>query len=68
MQLIENAKSAHKLLSVQIPAVGLAVLGAWSALPPDIQESFPHGMAKYIGIAVMVCSIIGRLVKQGDPA
>lgn len=67
MKLIDEWKKAHTLLSIQIPAAGLALTGAWSALPDDMKTFLPPGMGKYLAIGTIVLTMVGRLIKQDKP-
>lgn len=66
MKLIPNARSAWRMLSVQV--AGLAVI--FGALPVDQQSAIlsllgigPERIPAVLGLAV----IVARLVKQSDP-
>lgn len=64
MQLIEEAKQAWRMLSMQAMAAGLALQGAWQAAPDDLKASVPHTWVSYATMALLVLGMLGRLVKQ----
>lgn len=61
MKLIENWKSAWRMLSVQSAAL-LAVLAAAYEYLPALQTYLPEGWTKYAALLV----IAARLVKQPE--
>lgn len=63
-QLVENAGSAWRWLSVQAMALAGAVQGAWLAIPEDMKTSIPAEYVQYATIALLVLGLVGRLVKQ----
>lgn len=64
MKLVDDWKKAWKWLSVQLPALNLAFLGTWALLPEKFQEALPMPWVIGIAVALIVCGIAGRLVKQ----
>uniref|UniRef100_A0AAU6VZQ2 Holin n=1 Tax=Pseudomonas phage Arace01 TaxID=3138526 RepID=A0AAU6VZQ2_9VIRU len=69
VRLIDNWKSAWKLASVQLSALGLVLTwlvdflnSIWYSLPPNIVEKIPH--ASHISMVMFVVVMIVRLVKQ----
>lgn len=66
MQLIDEAKHAWKMLSMQAMGAALALQGAWSQAPDDLKASIPHQWVTYATVALLVLGMLGRLVKQGD--
>lgn len=64
MRLIEEAKHAWKLFSMQAMGLGLALQGAWQAAPDDMKGTIPHAWVSYATMALLVLGMVGRLVKQ----
>jgi len=67
MKLIENWKGAFRWFSVQFPALNLAFLGTWSALPSKFQDALPMPVVMGIAAVLIVLGVIGRLVDQTPP-
>lgn len=64
MKLIDEWKKAHTFLSIQIPAVGIALIGAWAAVPDDLKTFLPAGMGKYLALGALALTMAGRLISQ----
>ena len=64
LELVDDAKGAWRWFSVQIPAINLAFLGTWSALPEKFQDALPLPWVLGIAVALILLGIAGRLVKQ----
>lgn len=62
--LVENASSAWKWFSMNIPAVNVAFLSTWVTLPEKFQNALPVPVVLGIAIALIVAGMVGRLVKQ----
>ena len=65
MKLIDNWRSCLKWFSVQFPAINLAFLGTWSALPSKFQDALPMSWVIGIAAVLIVLGVIGRLIDQG---
>lgn len=63
MKLVENARQAWKWLSVQIAALGLAIEGAAAAIP-SIKQYLSDTTLHWVGAAILVSIIGGRLIAQ----
>ncbi len=63
-RLIDDLRTAWKYWSVQISVVGVALSGAWAALPPDTRMAIPG--AQWIGLILFAAVALSRLIKQGD--
>ena len=63
-RLIDNARSAWRMLSVQAMTLATAVQSAWLAVPPELQARLSPELVHGITIALLIAGIIGRLVKQ----
>ena len=72
MKLIDNARNAWRMFSVQAMTVAGAIQGAWLAIPASLQDQIPGDIVKGVTIALLVLGVLGRLVKQdkvsGDAA
>lgn len=66
MKLVENWKRAHRMISVQLSVINGAVLAAWQALPADWRAVLPQSLLVKVAIALLVLSIIARLIDQGS--
>lgn len=75
MKLIPEWRQCHKFWSIRLQAAGVAILTfvqgfpdafihIWAALPSDVTAAFPAGTVKWIGVAVLVCGILARLIRQ----
>ncbi len=64
MNLIENWKKAHKMISVQAMALALAIQATWTSLPPDLLASLPPHLGHYVTVALLALGIVGRIVVQ----
>lgn len=64
MQLIPNWRSALRMFSVQAQAVNLAGIGAWLALPREMQAAVPESVVFGLAMLLMALGIVGRLVAQ----
>ena len=62
--LVENASSAWKWLSVQAMALTGVVQATWLAMPEDMKASIPANWVQYLTLALLVLGIVGRMVKQ----
>lgn len=62
--LVDDWRQALKWLSVQFPALNLAFLGTWSALPAKFQDALPLTWVIGIAAALIVFGVIGRLLDQ----
>jgi hypothetical protein len=64
MTLIENWRSAWRMLSVQAMTIAGALQGAWLYLPDDMRSSVDPKLMHVITIALLVLGVVGRMVKQ----
>ncbi len=64
MTLIENWRSAWRMLSVQAMTIAGALQGAWLYLPDDMRSSVDPKLMHGITIALLVLGVVGRMVKQ----
>jgi len=64
MKLIDNARNAWRMFSVQAMALAGAIQAAWIAIPPDLQQQVPDNIVKGVTLALLVLGVAGRLVKQ----
>jgi hypothetical protein len=64
MKLVPDWKKALTWFSVQVPALNVAFLATWSALPEKFQDSLPMPWVIGIAVALIVLGVLGRLVKQ----
>jgi protein-S-isoprenylcysteine O-methyltransferase Ste14 len=67
MRLVDDWRKALKWFSVQIPAVNVAFLATWAALPPKFQDALPVPWVIGIAVVLLVLGIVGRLIKQETP-
>jgi hypothetical protein len=64
LQLVDNARSAWKWLSVQAMVIAGAIQGAWMFVPDDMKASIPANYVQWLTLALLALGIGGRLVKQ----
>lgn len=65
MRLVEEWRQAWRWFSVQAMTLSVLVQAAWEALPADLKQYLPHGLGMALSLGLLVCGIIGRLVRQG---
>ena len=61
MKLIEEWKSAHKLLTVQLAALLAAITTAWEYIP-EVKDYLDPAWVKWFAVAM----IVARVIKQGE--
>ena len=66
VSLIDEWKHAWKLFSVQANAIGLAIVGAYTALPEEFKSTIPVKYVAYITGVTFAAGLVGRLVKQAS--
>lgn len=75
MQLIPNWKDAWRMSSVNLPAIGLAlltiieaapdaILTAYIALPADVRALIDPEHVRYAGYALIAIGAVSRIVRQ----
>lgn len=64
MKLVDDWKEARKWLSIKLPALNITFLATWAALPEKFQNAIPTPWVIGIAAALIVCGMVGRLVKQ----
>ena len=64
VKLISNASEAWKFLSMQFPALNLAFILTWAALPKPLQDAVPVPVLLSIAVVLIVLGMLGRLYKQ----
>lgn len=62
--LVPQWRQAWRWYSVNCPALAVALLGAWAALPEKLQDSFSPLQLKAFAITMIVLGIGGRLIDQ----
>lgn len=67
MKLVDDVKGAWRWFSVQIPAINLALLGTWGAMPERFQDAIPQGVMLSTAAGLVALGLAGRLVKQDTP-
>ena len=65
---IEGWRRAWRWFSVQIPALNLAMLSTWAALPARFQDALPLPWVVVIAAVLIVAGVVGRLVDQTPKA
>jgi hypothetical protein len=70
MRLIDDVRRAWRLLSVQIPSIGLTACAVWLSMPEaqraDVLAVLGISPA-WLALATFAASIVGRVVKQESP-
>lgn len=64
MQLIDNWKSAPRMLVVQTLAIIAAVQTIWVSLPPELLAKLPANLVHYVTTGLAVIGIVVRVLKQ----
>lgn len=73
--IIDNWKTYYKRWSVRLSVLGTAlttyilsspeiVIQSWNLLPSEIRSAFGVDVLKYVGVALMVLSLVAGLIKQ----
>lgn len=65
VRLVKNWRKALGWFSINIPAVNMALLGSWLALPSKLQDAIPIPLLIFVAIVLLVLGMIGRLIDQG---
>lgn len=63
-QLIDDARGAWKLLSVNAMAIGTVLEGAWISVPDDLKAFVPQWLPHVLAMSIFVLGIAGRMIKQ----
>lgn len=64
MKLIDEAKHAWRMFSVQAMTAAGAIQGAWVVLSPEQKAAIGNTTLAGITLGLLVLGIVGRLVKQ----
>lgn len=64
MKLIDEAKKAWRMFSVQAMVLAGAIQTAWLALPADLTSQVPDKIRSGVTLSLLAFGVIGRLVKQ----
>ncbi|MCZ0823697.1 DUF7940 domain-containing protein [Dickeya solani] len=64
MKMIDDWKSCWRWFSVHALALAGVIPAVWAELPDDMKASIPAGVMGLVTLAVALCGIVGRLVKQ----
>lgn len=66
MRIIDEWREAYKFFSVQANGIGMAIIGAYAALPDKFQDVFPSKVVMGAAAICFALGIWGRLVKQSE--
>lgn len=64
MNLIQNWRSAWRMVSVQSMAASVLLQSAWTTNQEQIAAVLPAAWVPRITVGLLVIGIVGRLVKQ----
>ena len=64
MKIIPNWRDALRMYSIQAQALNFAIIGAWQALPDDLQDALPGSVVLGVAMGLLVLGIVGRLIQQ----
>lgn len=64
MKLIDNARKAWRMFSVQAMFLAGVLQATWLSLPPDLLAQVPDSIRSGVTLALLGLGIAGRLVKQ----
>ena len=65
-RLVPNWRQAVRWFSVRAMTLGIALQGAYMALPPEMLATLPPHVGQWVTMAVLVCGIVGRVIAQPD--
>lgn len=68
MKIIADWKQAWRWYSVNCPAIALALLGCWAALPEAMQQAFTPAELKAAAMLLIALGIGGRFIDQKKAA
>jgi len=63
-KLIAQWRRAHRLWSVRLSALGMALSGAWTAMPPDLRAHIPA--PEWVGLALFALIAASRIIAQAE--
>ncbi len=63
-RLVHDWKRAHRWFSVQVPALSVAILLTWQAVPDDLRAAAPSWLQVSVLVILILAGIAGRLVEQ----
>lgn len=77
MKLVDDWRRAWRWWSVQLGAIGNALLivllsmpdlarEAWVELPPELRAMLPERVAYWVPVALLLASMIARVIQQGE--
>jgi hypothetical protein len=64
--LITEWRSAYKFWSVRLSALGLAIMGAWPMIPPELRAMLPY--QQHIAMIMFGLIILSRITAQAPKA
>ena len=75
MKLIDNARQYPRFWSVRLGVLAAAFVtlaevapqvlhSTWVLLPEAVQDSLPDDFLRYVGIALIIGSLLARVIKQ----
>lgn len=69
--LIQNWRTAHRLWSVRLAALGsllmtglLAFPGVWAGLPSEVRAVLPARLQAVVSMLIFVATLVARVVQQ----
>lgn len=64
LKLIPEWRKSWRMLSVQCMGAALALQGAWTSMPAELQQAVPAGIVQVVTVTLLGLGIVGRLVVQ----
>lgn len=64
MKLVDDARQAWRWFSVQAMGIAFALQGTWAFVPDDLKQNVPKWLVTSITMTLLVCGVVGRLIKQ----
>lgn len=62
--LVPDWKKAYTWFSMQAMGASLTLTAAWMAVPTDLKDRVPDGVASTVLMVLLVLGVVGRLVNQ----
>jgi peptidoglycan/LPS O-acetylase OafA/YrhL len=62
---VKNPRRVLRAVSFQAMSVASAIIGGWSAVPPEWQALVPSDVIMGLVLALLVVGIVGRFIDQG---
>lgn len=68
LKIVPDWRESWTWLSVNIPTVNAAMIGAWLSLPEEFKQAFPAEWMLSCAAGLVVLGVAGRLIDQKKAA